>query len=120
MTSYFQSWVNSLTPSTIWSGVNLGPEANFRGSVCPIARIFTLCPPTSTTSTFAVVFCELSVTPKNYYTTGTQRTQSRTADEDSEWTRMDTKKEHELQIERLGPALGRDPMKRMGRGRHIH
>src|ERR1700747_744855 len=88
MTSYFQSRVSSLTPTTIASGVNLGPVANFRGSLCPVARIFTLCPPTSTTRTLVAVFCELSVTLNKYYTTEAQRTQSRTADRDREWTRI--------------------------------
>src|ERR1700748_2930689 len=89
MTSYFQSRVSSLTPTTISPGVNLGPVANFRGSPCPVARIFTLCPPTSTTSTLVAVFCELSVTPNKYYTTETQRTQSRTAYPSEKGPRMD-------------------------------
>src|SRR5258708_21039382 len=39
-------------PSTILAAVSAAPEGNLRGSVCPVARIFTLVPPTSTTSTF--------------------------------------------------------------------
>src|SRR5262245_27708721 len=34
------------------SGVSVGPESNFRGSVSPVARILTWVPPTSITSTF--------------------------------------------------------------------
>jgi hypothetical protein len=30
----------------------VGPEGNFRGFSCPVARIFTLVPPTSTTRIF--------------------------------------------------------------------
>src|SRR5215469_1413821 len=89
MTSHFQSRVSSLTPSTICSGVNLGPEANFLGSVWPLARIFMLCPPTSITSTFTSV-CEFSVTQNKYYTTETRITQ--TADRDREWTRISANK----------------------------
>src|SRR5215831_15866948 len=51
-TSYFQSLASSLAPATICSAVRVGPEANFRGSLCPVARSLTLVPPTSTTSTF--------------------------------------------------------------------
>src|SRR5262249_22104212 len=41
-----------LTPTTICSAVSVGPEGNLRGSSCPVARILTVVPPTSTTSTF--------------------------------------------------------------------
>src|SRR5579864_1384180 len=51
-TSYFQSLARSLTRATICSAVRVGPEANFRDSVWPVARSFTFVPPTSTTSTF--------------------------------------------------------------------
>src|SRR5262249_35938777 len=44
----------SLTPRTICSAVSAGPEGNSRCSSCPVARIFTCVPPTSTTSTFMV------------------------------------------------------------------
>src|SRR5262249_42163031 len=52
--SYFQSPASSLTPRTICSAVSAGPEGNSRRSSCPLARIFTCVPPTSTTSTFMV------------------------------------------------------------------
>src|SRR5262249_41018689 len=52
--SYFQSPASSLTPRTICSAVSPGPEGNSRRSSCPVARIFTCVPPTSTTSTFMV------------------------------------------------------------------
>src|SRR3954468_211838 len=41
-----------LTPETIRLGVNVGPDGNERRSCCPLARILTEVPPTSTTSTF--------------------------------------------------------------------
>jgi len=41
-----------LTPDTIRLGVNVGPDGNERRSVCPVARILTEVPPTSTTNTF--------------------------------------------------------------------
>ena len=41
-----------LTPETIRRGVNIGPDGNDSRSVCPVARILTDIPPTSTTSTF--------------------------------------------------------------------
>ena len=37
---------------TIRLGVNVGPDGNKRRSVCPVARILTEVPPTSTASTF--------------------------------------------------------------------
>src|SRR5579863_1140090 len=51
-TSYFQSLAISLTPETICFGVIFGPDGNFRGSFCPVARTLTLVPPTSIASTF--------------------------------------------------------------------
>src|SRR6266480_4824001 len=54
ITSYFQSRVRSLTPATIALGVMAGPEGNFTGSCRPVARIFTLVPPISSTSTFII------------------------------------------------------------------
>src|SRR6266446_1165614 len=51
-TSYFQSPASFLTSDTIRLGVSVGPDANARRSCCPVARIFTEVPPTSTTSTF--------------------------------------------------------------------
>src|SRR5580704_10071363 len=51
-TSYFQSLVICFTPATICLGVIFGPDGNFLGSFCPVARTLTLVPPTSTTSTF--------------------------------------------------------------------
>src|SRR5262249_6890234 len=50
--SYLQSFARFLTPATICLGVNLGPDGNSRDRFCPVARIFTWVPPTSTTSTF--------------------------------------------------------------------
>src|SRR5262249_59913391 len=44
-----QSPASSLTLATICSAVRVGPEGKLRGSSCPVARIFTLVPPTSTT-----------------------------------------------------------------------
>ena len=41
-----------LTPETIRLGVSVGPDGNDRRSCCPLARILTEVPPTSTTSTF--------------------------------------------------------------------
>src|SRR5262247_1400021 len=49
---YFQFPASFLTPATIRLGVSAGPEENFRGSRCPVTRIFTLFPPISITSTF--------------------------------------------------------------------
>src|SRR6266487_4958794 len=54
ITSYFQSRVRFLTPATIALAVMAGPEGNFMGSCCPVARIFTLVPPISITSTFII------------------------------------------------------------------
>src|SRR5215471_21144550 len=51
-TSYVQPRASFLTPDTICRGVNVGPDGNERSSVCPVARILTEVPPTSTTSTF--------------------------------------------------------------------
>src|SRR5262249_47599645 len=39
-------------PATICLALNSGPERTLRYSFCPVARIFTCVPPTSTTSTF--------------------------------------------------------------------
>src|SRR6266513_3913477 len=54
ITSYFQSRVRCLTPATIALAVMAGPEENFIGSCCPVARIFMLVPPISITSTFII------------------------------------------------------------------
>src|SRR4029077_4818168 len=54
--SYFHSPARFLTPETISWAVRVGPEESFRGSSCPVARIFTLCPPTSQTSTLMAKF----------------------------------------------------------------
>src|SRR6266513_6487711 len=54
ITSYFQSRLRCLTPATIALAVMVGPEGNFIGSCCPVARIFTLVPPISNTSTFII------------------------------------------------------------------
>src|SRR6266699_3278412 len=54
ITSYFQSRVRFLTPATIALAVMVGPEGNFIGSCCPVARIFMLVPPISITSTFII------------------------------------------------------------------
>src|SRR6266496_3018289 len=54
ITSYFQSRVRFLTPATIALAVMAGPEGNFIGACCPVARIFTLVPPISITSTFII------------------------------------------------------------------
>src|SRR5262245_2615825 len=51
-TTYVQSRASFLTPDTIWLGVNVGPDKNERFSFCPLARILTEVPPTSTTNTF--------------------------------------------------------------------
>src|SRR5262245_1845530 len=51
-TSYVQSRASFLTPDTIWLGVSVGPDGNERFSFCPLARILTEVPPTSTTNTF--------------------------------------------------------------------
>src|SRR5215467_1554554 len=48
---YFHPLESRLTPDTMRWGVNPGPETNFRGSSCPVARIFTCVPPTSMTRT---------------------------------------------------------------------
>src|SRR5262245_16347304 len=50
--SYFQSSASALTLATIASGVRVGPDGNFRGSACPLARHLTLVPPISTTRAF--------------------------------------------------------------------
>src|SRR5262245_48884934 len=50
--SYVHPRASFLTPDTIRLGVNVGPDENERRSVCPVARILTEVPPTSTTSTF--------------------------------------------------------------------
>src|SRR5262249_60880623 len=49
--SYCQSSASLLTPVTICSAVSVGPDGNSRTTFCPVARIFTWVPPTSTTST---------------------------------------------------------------------
>src|SRR6186997_2806827 len=41
-----------LTSETIRLGVSVGPDGKDRRSCCPLARILTEVPPTSTTSTF--------------------------------------------------------------------
>src|SRR5262245_66224375 len=51
-TSYLQSRASFLTPDAICLGVNVGPDGNERSSFCPLARILTEVPPTSTTNTF--------------------------------------------------------------------
>src|SRR5262249_17507795 len=53
--SYSQSAASFLTPSTICRADIPGPDSNFRGTFCPVVRIFTCVPPTSTTSTFISV-----------------------------------------------------------------
>src|SRR5262245_32205433 len=58
-TSYCQSSASFCTPATMDSGDSVGPDGNFRGSDCPVARIFTFVPPTSTTRTF------MSITPRS-------------------------------------------------------
>src|SRR5215813_12762065 len=50
--SYVHPLASFLTPDTIRLGVKVGPDGNDRRSVCPVARILTEVPPTSTTSTF--------------------------------------------------------------------
>src|SRR5215470_15357313 len=50
--SYLHPRASFLTPDTIRLGVIFGPDGNERRSVCPVARILTDVPPTSTTSTF--------------------------------------------------------------------
>ena len=50
----FRSATSFLTPKIMCSGDIFGPDGNLRGALCPLARIFTLVPPTSTTSTFMV------------------------------------------------------------------
>src|SRR5499433_4540705 len=52
-TSYVQPRASFFTPDTICLGVNVGPDGNERSSFCPVARILTEVPPTSTTNTFA-------------------------------------------------------------------
>src|SRR5580704_1795240 len=49
--SYIQSPASFLTPETIRLGVSVGPDKNDRRSLCPVARILTELPPTSTAST---------------------------------------------------------------------
>src|SRR6187401_2044712 len=49
--SYFQLAASVLMPATIFLGVRIRPDGNFSGVFCPLARIFTVVPPTSTTST---------------------------------------------------------------------
>src|SRR3984893_6428550 len=51
-TSYVQPRASFSTPDTICLGVNVGPDGNERSSFCPVARILTEVPPTSTTNTF--------------------------------------------------------------------
>src|SRR5262249_61777195 len=53
-TSLVHALASFLTPDTISLGVNVGPDGNERSSVCPVARILTEVPPTSTTNTFPV------------------------------------------------------------------
>src|SRR5512132_347419 len=48
---YFHPLERRWTPDTMRCGVRFGPETNFRGSFCPVARIFTWVPPTSMTRT---------------------------------------------------------------------
>jgi hypothetical protein len=43
-----------LDPATIALAVMAGPEKNFIGSRCPVAKIFTLVPPISIPSTFII------------------------------------------------------------------
>src|SRR5215475_3501842 len=50
--SYVHPLASFLTPDTIRLGVKVGPDGNDRRSPCPVARILTEVPPTSTTSTF--------------------------------------------------------------------
>src|SRR5262252_3181918 len=52
-TSYVQSRASFFTPDTICLGVNVGPDGNERSSFCPVARILTEVPPTSTPNTSA-------------------------------------------------------------------
>ena len=51
MTSYFQSAVLALTPSTTCCGVNPSPESNLRASEFPECINLTCVPPISTTNT---------------------------------------------------------------------
>src|SRR4051794_36887784 len=55
-TSYVQSAASFRTLATIRLGVSFGPERNDRLSDCPVARIFTEVPPTSTTKTLCARF----------------------------------------------------------------
>src|SRR5438874_2014115 len=48
--SYSQPSAKLCTVSTSAAGVNSLPEGAFRGSTCPVARIFTFVPPISTAS----------------------------------------------------------------------
>src|SRR5246127_996125 len=50
--SNFQSRTDFLTTRIILPGVMVGPDGYLRGSVCPLASILTLVPPTSITRTF--------------------------------------------------------------------
>src|SRR5215510_3272403 len=50
--SYVHPMASFFTPDTFRLGVKVGPDGNDRRSVCPVARILTEVPPTSTTSTF--------------------------------------------------------------------
>jgi hypothetical protein len=54
--SYFQSAVIFFTPATICLAVNLGLDANFRGSPSPVTRTLTCVPPTSITRAFITPF----------------------------------------------------------------
>src|ERR1700758_2523050 len=64
-TSYFQFPASFLTLATILRGVKSLPDANFRGSASPVARIFTLVPPISTARTLGAAF--ISIPPPPYH-----------------------------------------------------
>src|SRR5262245_35111897 len=49
MASYVQPSASSCTAATIWVGVKRLPDRQVRGSVSPVARIFTFEPPMSMT-----------------------------------------------------------------------
>src|SRR5580765_3214490 len=58
-TSYIQFPASFLTLATILRGVKSLPDANFRGSAWPVARIFTVVPPMSTARTLGVAFISI-------------------------------------------------------------
>src|SRR5262245_23808497 len=62
--SYVQPRASFFTPDTICLGVNVGPDGNQRSSFCPLVRILTEVPPTSTTNIFL---------PEDVFATPTRR-----------------------------------------------